>query len=189
MSSIAGGAHQGKSQPRQVTQRCPRLDRLRRRQRVWHASHDRGARPPARASPMKSQWRRGREPGHAGRDAASRRAPGRQAQALPAAEAGGPGPRRGRGAGRLGLPGLGGHRLRAGPRAAATRASGSTWPWPRSARWSCLFLCLLAVHGAAAPGRDPRGEAANGCRRTSTSGRRGGARTSARTRCRRSRRP
>ena len=161
-----GGPHQGEPEPREVSQRCPRLDRLPGRSALPTPRparpHDRGARPPARASPGKSQWRGGREPG---RHRSARRAAARAVPPSPSApcsrswwpSASARWRRWSPGASWSGWPST-----PAAPPAAASRASGPTSRWPRSARCVCLFLCLWLVHRAAAPGRHPRGEAAAG---------------------------
>ena len=123
---------------------------------------DRAARPPASATRGSHN---GAVAGSEGTPAApprrgARRAAKPKRSLQPAAAAARP--RRAGGAGRVGRPGLAGRSTSAAPPAVATRASGSSWPPPSVGAVACLFLCLLLVHPAAAPGRDPRGSRAAG---------------------------
>ena len=121
----------------------PSARRLRRRRRVWHDLTIR-ERALQRALVQGSHngavaGSEGTPAGHAPRGGARRAAkPKRSVQPkLLALGLGGA-----RGAGRLGAVWCGWPSTPAARRAAASRASGATWPWRRSARWSaCSCAC------------------------------------------------
>ena len=132
----AGGTHQGKPEPREMAQWCLRLGRAppgAARSGTLLSVRQRGLRR-ARSRSRHNDAVAGHEGAPRGAYAARRRAPRREAEALRAAAAAAARAWAGRGAGRVGLPGVGRHRLRP-LRARRRLGRGSSSRSRRSARW------------------------------------------------------